>query len=84
MLEARLEMMRRDGGRPFPDYQLPTAVLALKQGAGRLIRDMDDRGILVVCDPRLSSRGYGKVFLESLPPMPYTRDVAEVEAFFGP
>ena len=82
VLEARLERMRRDGGRPFPDYQLPLAVLTLKQGAGRLIRDMDDRGILVICDPRLSSRSYGKVFLQSLPPMPYSRDLADVERFF--
>ena len=83
VLEARLEMMRRAGVRPFPEYQLPSAVLTLKQGAGRLIRDMEDRGILVICDPRLSSRGYGKVFLDSLPPMPYTRDPGDIERFFA-
>jgi ATP-dependent DNA helicase DinG len=58
-------------------------VIALKQGAGRLIRDVTDRGVLVLGDPRVFSKSYGRVFLDSLPPMPRTRDLQRVEAFFG-
>jgi ATP-dependent DNA helicase DinG len=58
-------------------------VIALKQGAGRLIRDVTDRGVLVICDPRLLNRAYGAAFLESLPPMRRCRELAEVEAFFS-
>jgi ATP-dependent DNA helicase DinG len=58
------------------DYQLPEAVLALKQGVGRLIRSEVDEGVVVICDPRLSERGYGRVFLASLPPMAVTRALA--------
>jgi ATP-dependent DNA helicase DinG len=57
-------------------------VIALKQGAGRLIRDINDRGVLVLCDPRLTSKGYGRIFLASLPPMPRSADVEDVRAFF--
>lgn len=81
--EARLEAIRRDGGNPFRDEQLPQAVIALKQGVGRLIRSESDRGVLVLCDPRLTRRGYGRVFLDSLPPFALTRDIADVQAFFG-
>ena len=63
-------------------WQVPSAVIALKQGAGRLIRDVHDRGVLVLCDPRLTTKGYGKLFLASLPPMPRTRELADVQAFF--
>ena len=59
------------------------AVIAMKQGAGRLIRDINDRGVLVLSDPRLSSRGYGRQFLASLPPMPRTRELVDVTKFFG-
>ena len=83
VLGARLDALRRGGGNPFMEYQLPAAVIALKQGAGRLIRDVADRGVLVICDPRLLTRPYGRVFLDSLPPMPQTRDLADVEAFFA-
>ena len=62
---------------------MPQAVLALKQGVGRLIRDVHDRGVLVLCDPRLLQRSYGQVFLQSLPPFPLTRQLADVQAFFG-
>ncbi|MCP6172600.1 hypothetical protein NL400_26960, partial [Klebsiella pneumoniae] len=62
--------------------QLPQAVIALKQGVGRLIRTERDRGVLVLCDPRLLGKGYGGVFLDSLPPLPRTRDIADVAAFF--
>ena len=75
--------MRRAGGNPFRDEQLPQAVIALKQGVGRLIRTESDRGVLVLCDPRLLGKSYGRVFLDSLPPLPKTRDVADVVAFFA-
>ena len=83
VLAARLAHLRRTGGNPFIDFQVPQAAIALKQGAGRLIRDESDRGVLVVCDPRLVAKRYGRVLLESLPPMRQTRDLADVEAFFA-
>lgn len=83
VLAARIEALRRRGGNPFRDFQLPQAVIALKQGAGRLIRGAEDRGVLVVCDPRLLGRSYGHSFLASLPPMRRTRELDEVRAFFG-
>ena len=67
LLKARLEGIRRRGGNPFFEYQLPQAVLALKQGVGRLIRDFDDFGVIVVGDPRLKTKAYGRVFLDALP-----------------
>jgi ATP-dependent DNA helicase DinG len=70
LLKARLEGIRRRGGNPFFEYQLPQAVLALKQGVGRLIRDCDDFGVIVIGDPRLKTKAYGRVFLEALPPSP--------------
>jgi ATP-dependent DNA helicase DinG len=82
VLEARLNAVRRSGGNPFRDVQLPAAVIALKQGAGRLIRTHEDFGVLVLCDPRLSAKSYGRVFLDSLPPMPRTRELDDVTAFF--
>ncbi|MCZ6731317.1 MAG: ATP-dependent DNA helicase [Gammaproteobacteria bacterium] len=83
VLRARGEAMEQVGRNPFLEYQLPNAVIALNQGAGRLIRDENDRGVLMLCDPRLLSKGYGKSFLASLPPMPLTQDLAEVESFFA-
>ena len=83
VFEARLDAIRRSGGNPFRDEQLPQAVIALKQGAGRLIRSETDRGVLVLCDPRLLSKSYGRVFLDSLPPLPRTRAVEDVAAFFA-
>ncbi|MGH8213703.1 MAG: ATP-dependent DNA helicase, partial [Rhodanobacteraceae bacterium] len=83
VLQARMEALARAGGNPFTQWQVPSAVIALKQGAGRLIRDVHDRGVLMLCDPRLTSRGYGRVFLNSLPPMPRTRVLADVQGFFG-
>ena len=82
VMQARLDAMKKNGKNPFFDFQLPGAVVALKQGVGRLIRDVSDTGILVLCDPRLLSKSYGKVFLRSLPDMPVTRDLADVEQFF--
>lgn len=83
VFEARLDAIRRNGGNPFRDEQLPQAVIALKQGAGRLIRNESDRGVLVLCDPRLTSKTYGSVFLNSLPPLPKTRRIEDVAAFFS-
>jgi len=83
VLAARLEHLRRLGRNPFVEYQVPQAAIALKQGAGRLIRDERDRGVLVLCDPRLLSKPYGRQLLDSLPPMRRTRSIADVEAFFA-
>ncbi len=83
VLAARIEALRAQGGNPFVEFQLPQAVLQLKQGAGRLIRDATDRGVLVLCDPRLYSRSYGRIIRASLPPMKQTRVLADVEAFFA-
>jgi ATP-dependent DNA helicase DinG len=83
VLQARAAALREAGGNPFMELSLPAAVTALKQGAGRLIRDSADRGVLMLGDVRLRRRHYGRVFLESLPPMPITSDVAEVERFFS-
>ncbi len=84
VLKARIDALKQAGANPFMDYQLPHAVIALKQGVGRLIRDITDRGALVICDPRFYSRGYGRVFRESLPPMPVTRRIEDIQAFFAP
>jgi len=84
VLQARLTNLRKQGLNPFMQYQLPTAVITLKQGVGRLIRDTSDRGVLVLCDPRLRSKAYGRTFLQSLPHMPVTDDIANVRAFFQP
>jgi len=82
VLAACIERINRAGGNAFMDYQLPRAVIALKQGAGRLIRDETDRGALVICDPRLVEKHYGKRIWRALPPFRRTRSLAEVEAFF--
>jgi ATP-dependent DNA helicase DinG len=84
VLVARLDALREAGGNPFTEWQVPNAVIALRQGAGRLIRDVHDRGVLVLCDPRLTTRGYGKLFLSSLPPLPHSSELAVVRGFFAP
>lgn len=81
LLQARMEDCRLRNGDPFNEVQLPEAVIALKQGVGRLIRDTDDYGVIVICDNRLVMRPYGAVFLNSLPPMDRTRDLDKAEAF---
>jgi len=82
VLEARLERIRNEGRNAFVEYQLPQTAIALKQGAGRLIRDETDRGVLMICDPRLTTKSYGRRIIASLPPMRITRQVEEVVAFF--
>jgi ATP-dependent DNA helicase DinG len=82
VLAARIDALKAAGRNPFNELQLPQAVLQLKQGAGRLIRDESDRGVLMLCDPRLVSRPYGARILKSLPPMKPTRSLEEVQAFF--
>jgi len=82
LMMARLEFIRREGGNGFTAHQLPQAILAMKQGAGRLLRDETDFGVIVLCDPRIGSRGYGRQFLESLEPMPVTSSLEDVGAFF--
>ncbi len=83
VLEARLDTLRQQGQNPFAEHQLPQAVITLKQGVGRLIRDQADCGLLMICDTRLGTRSYGRTFLESLPRMPRTRKLEVVERFFA-
>ncbi len=82
VFQARAGLIRERGGNPFRDHQLPHAIVALKQGVGRLIRAVDDRGVLMLCDPRLTTRPYGQSFLRNLPPMRRAAGLADVEAFF--
>ena len=82
LLKARLDTIREQGGNPFFDEQVPQAVIALKQGVGRLIRDGADFGVVMLCDPRLVTKGYGRAFLSSLPPMRRSRELEEVTEFF--
>ena len=82
VLAARLDALERAGDNPFLDYQVPQAVIALKQGAGRLIRDETDRGVLMICDPRLFAKPYGRRILSSLPPMKLVRDLDQAVRFF--
>jgi len=82
VLAARIDKMNREGRNAFLEYQLPHAVITLKQGAGRLIRDENDRGVLMICDPRLYSKNYGRRILESLPPMRRVRREADAIAAF--
>ena len=84
VLSARIERMKNEGRNAFMDYQLPRAVINVKQGAGRLIRDETDRGVLMICDPRLITKHYGKRVWRSLPPMRRTREFDDVRAFFNP
>lgn len=80
---TRIDALNQRGGNAFRDWQLPQAVINLKQGAGRLIRDVNDYGVLVLGDPRISSKAYGRQFVSSLPPMPQTRELEEVTLFFA-
>jgi ATP-dependent DNA helicase DinG len=81
--EARCEAVEEAGGDWFRDFALPTAVLQLRQGFGRLIRGHSDRGVVAILDPRLRTRAYGRAFLDALPRCPLAEDRAAVAAFFG-
>jgi ATP-dependent DNA helicase DinG len=83
LLAARLTKLEEDGGNAFRDWQLPQAAISLKQGAGRLIRTETDRGVLMIGDPRLVEKSYGKTLWRSLPPMRRTREIADVVDFFA-
>jgi ATP-dependent DNA helicase DinG len=83
VLAARIDKLNRDGHNAFMEYQLPHAIIALKQGAGRLIRDEHDRGVLMICDPRLLTRPYGRRIWQSLPSMRRTRELADAESFLA-
>lgn len=83
LIAARIERIRNEGGNPFQEYQVPLAVLELKQGLGRLLRSRRDRGLLAVLDPRLTTRRYGRTFLDSLPPYRVVRDPREAAEFFA-
>jgi ATP-dependent DNA helicase DinG len=82
VVAARMKAIEAEGGNAFAEYQIPSAVIALKQGFGRLIRSLSDRGVLVLLDPRLQRQRYGRVFVESLPPYRITQKLEDVEAFF--
>jgi ATP-dependent DNA helicase DinG len=82
VIAARIRHLEVNGGNGFMEFQLPAAAIALKQGAGRLIRTETDRGVLMLCDPRLLTKAYGKRLLAALPPMTRTRRLAVVQAFF--
>lgn len=82
VFRARAEVMQQNGLNPFSHYQLPNAVIALKQGVGRLIRDAKDRGLMMICDPRLLSKSYGRVFLHNLPPMRRVTELEQIQDFF--
>ena len=82
VLAARIDALEKKGLNGFVHHQLPAAIINLKQGAGRLIRDETDRGVLMICDPRLISKPYGRRIWQSLPPFRRTRDAAVVKAFF--
>ncbi|WP_028079452.1 ATP-dependent DNA helicase [Solimonas soli] len=81
VFEAKLDAIRRRGGTPFFDLQLPEAIVMLRQGVGRLIRDPSDRGLLMLCDPRITSKSYGRRVLASLPRMPLLRELDDVREF---
>ncbi len=82
VVQARMKAIEEAGGKPFFDYQVPSAVLTLKQGFGRLIRSLEDRGVLVLLDPRIRTQRYGKTFVQSLPPYRMTTTITDVEKFF--
>jgi len=83
VLKARMSALEKQGRNPFFEHQLPSAIIMLRQGVGRLIRDVNDRGVLMVCDPRLLKKSYGQMFLDSVPAMKRSRDIADVRQFFA-
>lgn len=83
VFQARAEKIKQQGQDPFRSYQIPQAVIMLKQGIGRLIRDTNDYGVLMICDPRIKSKFYSQHFLSSLPNMPHSTEITDVEKFFA-
>ncbi len=83
VIQARIERIKEEGGKPFFDFQVPRAILTLRQGVGRLMRSVTDRGVIAIMDVRLFKKGYGKVFLRSLPPSPITRSKSDIEKFYA-
>ena len=83
VIMARINRIREAGGNPFMDFQLPRAILALRQGVGRLMRTSSDKGLLAILDVRLFTKQYGRMFLKSLPPSPLAREIADVVSFFA-
>lgn len=83
VIQARIERIKADGGKPFFDFQVPRAILTLRQGVGRLMRSVTDRGVIAIMDVRLFKKGYGRVFLRSLPPSPVTRTMRDIEKFYA-
>lgn len=83
VLSARIDEMKKQGRNAFIEYQLPRAVINVKQGAGRLIRDESDRGVLMICDPRMLTKPYGRKVWQSLPPMQRTKELRTVLEFFA-
>ncbi len=82
VIQARIERIKDDGGKPFFDFQVPRAILTLRQGVGRLMRSVTDRGVIAIMDVRLFKKGYGRIFLRSLPPSPITRNMNDIENFY--
>lgn len=82
VLQTRLAYLAKKGGNPFMDYQLPQAAIILKQGVGRLIRDVKDKGVCVICDSRIINKSYGKKILNALPEMPVTHNILDIEKFY--
>jgi ATP-dependent DNA helicase DinG len=82
VIQARIGRIKDEGGKPFFDFQVPRAILALRQGVGRLMRSSADRGVIAIMDVRLFTKGYGRTFLKSLPASPVTRDLKDIAAFF--
>ncbi len=83
VIQARIQRINDEGGKPFFDFQVPRAILTLRQGVGRLIRSATDRGVIAIMDVRLFKKGYGRVFLKSLPPSPITRTMSDIEEFYA-
>jgi len=83
LVEARCNRIEEEGGSAFNEYSLPEVAVALKQGAGRLIRGESDRGVLVICDSRLMSTGYGRKLIKTLPPMRHEENINELFDFIN-
>ncbi|WP_240744330.1 ATP-dependent DNA helicase [Desulfopila sp. IMCC35006] len=83
VIQARIDRIKEEGGKPFFDFQVPRAILTLRQGVGRLMRSVTDRGVIAIMDVRLFKKGYGRVFLKSLPASPVTRNMVDIANFYA-